>query len=183
VWVNYAFARLDTAALVAREVLGPVRAARVVSTHDLPHVPDGDAVFELTTHPWSWAVTLLGPPTVEGAKLRCGGVPVELEVHREPGLSGIRHEVHLLDARGTLTLTGRFRVGHDWVFTARRDGPSARPDASPLAEPETGPPDPWYAANARSIAAMARGEQDGLLFDWERALQIDRCAQQLTGRR
>lgn len=170
--VNYAFPWLRTAG-VAGGIDG-VRAAGVVCEHDLPG-RRGQWFFELATHPLSWLVTLLGEPEVEQGSLTCGDVPVTVAVQHRPGLSGLRTTVELDTASGTVEVVGEYRVGGQWVYTVHRDG-------SPLAEPEAGPPDPWYAANARSIAAAVRGG-DHRLFDWERALALDRCVQLLTARR
>ena len=63
----------------------------------------------------------------------------------------------------------------------------ARPDSGggahgeALGEPELGPGDPWYRANARSIRAVVDAVRGGapspLLFEWDTAVALDRAAQ------
>lgn len=170
--VNYAFPWLRSAR-VAGEI-GGVRGARVVCEHDLPG-RRGEWFFELATHPLSWLVTLLGEPGVEGGSLICGDVPVAVTVRHRPGLSGLRTTVELDTDSGAVEVVGQYRIGGDWVYTASLGGTA-------LTDPETGPPDPWYTANARSIAAAVHGG-DHRVFTWDRALALDRCAQLLTARR
>jgi myo-inositol 2-dehydrogenase / D-chiro-inositol 1-dehydrogenase len=194
VWVNYAFAFLDVARRAGDALagIGALRSAAVISSHDLPALAQGPAAtfLELVPHPWSWLVTLLGPVTEAGpaahapgepvVAVRCGGVPVTLAARHEPGLGGLRHAVVLVGERGRLTVAGRYRIGEPWRFDPPRwDRPGAPTES--VGEPEEGPGDPWYRANARAVAAVVaavRGEPASpLLFDWDRALALDRAAQ------
>ncbi|MCU0299979.1 MAG: Gfo/Idh/MocA family oxidoreductase [Candidatus Nanopelagicales bacterium] len=195
VWVNLAFAFLDVAVRAAGSLhrIGRVRAASVTSGHDLPELRLGPEamLFELVPHPWSWLVTLLGPPAPPSAagsgdtlvpttstvvRVRCGDVPVTVACRRERGLAGLRHAVVLDGECGRLTLSGRYRRGHAWWF----DPPELAlvghvPE--PLGDPEGGPGDPWYRANARSIGAVVAtlggAPPTPQLFDWDRAVAMD----------
>jgi hypothetical protein len=117
--------------------------------------------------------------------VRCGTTPVTLLAGPEPGLDGLRHEVVLLGQHGSLTVSGRFPAGQPWVF----DPPllvDADGRATALGEPEAGPTDPWYRANARAIAAVVAvlhgAPADARLFGWDRALALDLAAQAALGR-
>jgi predicted dehydrogenase len=187
VWVNYAFSFLGVAER-ATEVLaelGPVRRARVRSTHDLGRVPlaDDAMLFELVPHPLSWLVTALGAPLPKELyaasprmAVRCGDVPVELSCTPDPGLDGLRHEVVLETAAGLLEVSGTYREGGRWVFAAPQVR-LASGGVRVLGEPESGSVDPWYRANERAIGAVVdalRGAPgDERLFDWDTAVAID----------
>ncbi len=109
----------------------------------------------------------------------CGGSEVLLRVEHRPGLAGIRHDVTLNGSAGRLTLTGTYRLGEPWHYAAPLLDIASAPIT--LGEPEAGLPDPWYRANVRSIGAVVaavRGQDASpLLFDWNRALDLDRAAQ------
>jgi predicted dehydrogenase len=195
VWVNYPFSFLDVAQISALQVsrIGPITSAQVVSCHDLPDLsftPEG-MFLELVPHPWSWLVAQLGSPvppsrTIDGPtsqrgfQARCGAVDVALISEHSPGLRGIRHSVTLHGVNGSIALHGSFEIGHEWRF-----GPPVLelPDGSTgaIGGGEPGPGDPWYRANARSIAAVVAaisGEPASpWLFDWDTALSMDRAAQ------
>lgn len=204
--VNYAFAFLDVADRAARALsrIGTVTSASVRCDFDLPGParPIGEMFVDLMVHPWSWVVTLLGPPSPArpgvllagaancdkhcGFPVECGQVPTTLTCTRSPGLGGIRHEARLTGDRGSLTVTGQYRVGQDWVFQPPQlhvDQIGTAPDrqTQTLGGVEAGPGDPWYRANARAIAAAVTALRGGLftpeLFDWERALALDIVAQ------
>lgn len=210
VWVNYAFAWLSCAEQATRAVddIGPVQRAQVRCLVDLP-LPVGlpEWFVEVVTHPWSWLVTLLGEPSPDPGRrnagprdeapdavsdagdsltirVRCAAVPVDLTVVSAPGRRGIRHEVSVSGADGQVAVSGQFRIGQDWSFgPATRTSPSGTHELGPV---ETGPPDPWYRANARSVAAavaaVATGTADARLLTWSRALSIDTTTQAALSR-
>lgn len=198
VWVNYAFAFLEVAQRAAESLasLGPIRAARVRSTHDLAGwtMTPGQTFFELVPHPWSWLVGLTGPPSrgvhvrADGAdvtiEVLCGSVPIELTCARDPGLHGLRHEVLVEAAQGQVQVRGTYREGRPWVF----EPPVVVTPGGHrvLGEAESGPGDPWYRANARAIGGVVaglRGTADPRLFDWATALAMDVAAQEALDRR
>lgn len=194
VWVNHAFAFLEVAeraeAAVAR--LGPITDARCTTRFDLPGLPaSGRAMLlELASHPWSWLAHLFGEPrgagparTVPGGvelAVRCGTTPVTVGCAHEADRAGIRHEVVISGEEGSLAVTGRFDLGRPWRFEAPvltlTDG---RTEA--LGAVEAGLPDPWYRANARSIAAVVAALRGGpahpALAPWTAALRLDTAAQ------
>jgi hypothetical protein len=111
-------------------------------------------------------------------------VPVTLTSRHEPGLDGLRHEVLLHGEHGRLAVSGRYRRGQWWWF----DPPALMVDgaaAEPLGGPEPARDDPWYRANAHAIGAVVatlRGAPpDPRLFDWDRALAMDRAIQAALG--
>ena len=200
-WVNYAFAFLPAARVAGAAVgrIGPVRAVRVDTGYDLDAGPASAVAmfFELVVHPWSWLVTLLGAPRglrpvgstglAQGAhatsiEVGFGEVAGRVSCRRRPGLAGIAHEVVLEGDRGQVRVSGRYRVGGPWLFHAEIDtGAGWNPlDTGPDLGPEDGG-DPWYRANATAIAAAVAavrgGPLDRRLFDWDRALGMDRVAQ------
>ena len=195
VWVNYAFSFLDVAQISAQQVhrIGPITSAQVVSGHDLPDLtftPEG-MFLELVAHPWSWLVALMGSPVrsirpLDGAtgqrgfEARCGAARVTLISRHSPGLRGIRHSVTLRGVNGSISLNGSFEIGHDWRFDPPvLELPDGLTEHLGGGDPNHG--DPWYRANARSIAAVVatiRGEPASRwLIDWETALSMDRAAQ------
>ena len=111
---------------------------------------------------------------------QCGQVPVELRCEPELGLGGLCHEVVVDAEGGRVRLRGRYREGEPWVFEPPRLEAAGGEDRL-LGDPEAGPGDPWYRANARAIRAVVgavKGEDsDPRLFDWSAALRIDRAAQ------
>lgn len=190
VWVNYAFAFLAVAERAADALtdLGPVRSARVRSTHDLGRIrltPE-EMFFELVPHPWSWLITLLGAPGAAPTRprqrqtgsvdLRCGDVPTALHCAPEAGLDGLRHTVVVEADGGRVVVRGTYREGDPWVFDAPRcELPSG--EVRILGDPEAGPSDPWYRANERAIGAVVHavrtGQGDARLFDWSTAVAMD----------
>lgn len=196
VWVNYAFGFLDVAQTSAQQVrrIGPITSAHVVSGHDLPDLafsPEG-MFLELVPHPWSWLVAQLGSPRPpirpidgptwqRGFEARCGAAGVTLISEHSPGLRGIRHSVTLHGVNGSISLVGSFEIGHAWRF----DPPVlklADGSSQALGGGESGPGDPWYRANARSIAAVVAVINGGepasrWLLDWDAALSMDSAAQ------
>jgi hypothetical protein len=150
--------------------------------------------FELTVHPWSWLVTLLGaaaePATALPASpggngsavaidVAFGGISGRLSCGRSPGLSGISHKVVIDAAAGRLRVLGRYRIGQPWSFRVDVDQGAGWQQVG-AEHPHAGQ-DPWYRANAAAIAAavaVVRGAPaDARLFDWDRALDLDRLAQ------
>jgi hypothetical protein len=173
--------------------IGPIASAQVVSCHDLPDLSfTPEAMFlELVPHPWSWLVAHLGSPAPRtwpiggptgqrGFEAQCGAARVRLISEHSPGLRGIRHSVTIRGVNGSIALTGSFEIGHDWRFDppvlALHDGSTEALDGG-----EPGHGDPWYRANARSIAAVVaaiNGEPASRwLFGWDTALSMDRAAQ------
>ena len=192
-WVNYAFAFLDVAERAAQVLpeIGHVRSVRIHSTHDLARIPLGpeQMLFELVPHPWSWVITLLGPPGEDPAAaldrpgsvtLRSGDVPTELLCAHEPGLHGLRHAVVLEGEAGRVDVSGTFHEGDPWVFDPPRHQ-LAGGEVRILGEPEAGPGDPWYRANERAIGAVIDavrgGAADRRLVDWSTAVRMDRAVQ------
>lgn len=201
--VNYAFAFLDTARAAAATLatLGRVRRARVHSRVDLPDaVTDpAAALLEVASHPWSWLLHLLGPDAAphdtvvdvaaHQATLRAPGtIPtapaVEVAVTLDPGFSGLQHSIELDTDHASLQLTGEFHLGHDWRY-----GPVLL-DGHPVSDTESGPPDPWYRANARAVATfvdLVAGRltpQDATragLPDLPTAHHLDRCVRDALG--
>ncbi len=199
VWVNYAFPFLDVAQAAARALprIGRPWTAYVRSSFDLGTQAVGRSMFfELVTHPWSWVTQVLGapspsdgpkPPAGPGAvaiRTACGAVPVELEVVARPGLRGILHEISIDGEGGCLHVSGSYRIGHEWSFEAPTI--QAGGSSEPVGPAESGPPDPWYRANARSIGAAVdavRGaDESELSFRWDEALQLDVTAQRQLDR-
>lgn len=205
IWVNYAFGFLDVAVRAAAELprLGSLESVQVDSTFDLPgpHHPIAQMFTEIAVHPWSWVVSLLGSPAGEASAgggcavssedsaqlvlyTRADQVPVTVGCRRESGRAGITHEVVFHGTHGDLTLVGSFDIGHDWRFDAPRirwaDG-----RLESCGSLESSPPDPWFRANARGIAAVVAavqgGKPDGHLFGWSMALTIDRCVHNALG--
>jgi hypothetical protein len=157
--------------------------------------------FELVVHPWSWLVTVLGAPGApawappdgaapvldgtrgpgEGAvafDVAFGEVAARLSCRRSPGLSGITHEAVIDAARGRVRVGGRYRIGQPWSFRVDVDRGGGWQQ---VGAGGPGAADPWYRANSAAIAAVVavlRGAApDSRLFDWDRALELDRLAQ------
>ncbi len=194
IWVNYAFGFLDVAqrAEAALPNLGDLQRVEVCSQVDLASERIGPDLFsEVATHPWSWVITLLGSPDVESA--RCvrsadaftlntssDTLDVAIVCREQPGLAGISHEVLFHGSHARMRVGGSFAVGSHWVFAAPTvEWPDGSVDV--LGSPETGPPDPWYRANARSVAAFVAAVSgapgDSMLFGWSVALGLDRTLQ------
>ncbi len=194
VWINYAFAFLDSAQRLQGLVgeAGHVRSGRIATTYDLPLSFTPSSWFlELASHPLSFAVHLLGRPVLHQGRhqspppasrtvleLRLGAVPVVTECAREPGLRGIQHRLTLTTDDAVLELTGRYEEGRHWRY-----GPVLI-DGNPRSVVEDTSEDCWYLANERSIGTCLRaitGEltQDEAhqagLFTVTRALPIDEC--------
>lgn len=194
IWVNYAFGFLDVArrAEAALPKLGDLRRVEVLSQVDLVSTRIGPDLFsEVATHPWSWVITLLGSPDVESA--RCvrtadaftlntssDSIEVAIVCREQTGLAGISHEVLFHGSHARMRVGGSYAVGSDWVFAAPR---VEWPDGSVelLGSSETGPPDPWFRANANSVAAFVAAAGgapgDSMLFGWSVALGLDRTLQ------
>jgi predicted dehydrogenase len=86
VWVNYAFAFLEAAALASSAVgaLGRVGAVRADSRYDLgvDSRTELGMFFELVVHPWSWLVTLLGAAPGQASAGWAGPA-----LHDDPGMA------------------------------------------------------------------------------------------------
>ncbi len=191
VWVNYAFTFLDSARRMAElaGALGGVRAARVASAYDLPlSFTPGEWVFEVASHPLSFAVHVVGPAkawrVVHGSSAESatvlagllGDVPAQLVCTFEPGLNGLRHDVSMDTEGGRLELTGRYEQGRPWRF-----GP-LRLNGEPVEGEEGLSEDCWLRANTRSIGTALRAVRDELrgeraarvgLFSLSRALSVE----------
>ncbi len=199
VWVNYAFSYLDVAqrAAAALDRIGSVRWARTASEYDGDRpISAAEWFFEVSVHPWSWLIEVLGTPSAlpDGSAavapllpdsvdrrtidVRCGAVTASVCAAPKPGLSGVRHTVEIGGEHGRLRLAGAYRAAQPWRFEAPQvdDGTGWRE----FGGPEEGLPDPWYLANARSIATMVAAVHDPAVrvpFDWGRAVAMDRLAQ------
>ncbi len=192
-WVNYAFAFLDTsrALLVLRPRLGQIYRLELLCRHDLPlSFSPAQWWLEVASHPLSFLVHLCGEPRwnpVEsrraGDQIFChlGATAAELSCQHSPGLSGIRQLIRLHTDAGLVELQGGFIWGHAWRYEPLRLNGEAMTEGEWCAE------DCWTRANMRSIAAMVsqfRGEcsvREGLsqgLFNAAKALPIDTLIQQ-----
>ena len=196
VWINYAFAFLDSARRLQGLVseCGPVRCVRISTSYNLPLSFTPESWFlELASHPLSFVVHLLGRPQLHRGRqglppysqtvleLRFGEVPGVAECAREPGLRGIEHRLTLTTDDAVLELTGRYEEGRRWRY-----GPVLI-DGNPRSVVEDTPEDCWYLANERSIGTCLRVLTGRLtqdeahragLFTLTRALPIDECVRQ-----
>lgn len=199
VWVNYAFAFLESARALANALprIGAPQRVEVCSWHDLglARFSDLDMLLEVSSHPLSFVVDLLGTPAAAGVvrssasgslalPLQVGGVPTEVHCRRQPGLGGLRHQVRMTGVDGVLELGGHWRNGSRWSFEP------VLLDGAPVSAVEDPPEDCWHEANVRSIrtaVAVVRGDlaaSDAVaagLFSLERALPIDLVVRQACG--
>ncbi len=204
-WVNYAFAFLDSARVFTEELHrrahGPVSGsglADVVESIelscevnlqlDLARDLSGPEWFlEVASHPLSLLVHLFGPPKAVDGGCRdkdtwlqvrfAGGIPGHLRCDYR-GPAGIRQCLRVHLPTGTLCLRGGFAVGTPWRYDA------VTWNHAPLNQGEFCPEDCWIRANYRSIRQILCVLQGQLsaaeavsngLFDGEKAHNIDRC--------
>ncbi|MCB0914229.1 MAG: hypothetical protein KDC23_00805 [Actinobacteria bacterium] len=199
IWVNYAFGFLEVAGRAGRALpgIGTIERVDIRSDVDLPgELPLPALAAEVVTHPWSWVTSLLGSPSPQEARCVVDDVsltlhtasdalPVTVTCRRAAGRRGLTHAVTFSGSQGRLTVTGGFALGSEWVFEPplieSPDGSTQR-----LGQVEAGPGDPWFRANARSVAAVVsalRGAPgDDMLFGWSVALQLDRTLQRALAR-
>lgn len=192
-WVNYAFAFLDTAqALLAlRPRLGVIHRVELHCHYELPlQFSPAQWWLEVASHPLSFLVHLCGEPRWlpgESHRLgdqilcRLGATQADLSCHLRPGLSGIRQLIRLHTDAGLVELQGGFVWGQSWRYEPLRLNGEALTAGEWCAE------DCWTRANMRSIAAMVgqfRGDtsvRGGLslgLFNAAKAFPIDALIQQ-----
>lgn len=182
VWVNYAFAYLDTVAhaetlLTTKnnsqsENFSQDIEVHIESLYDLD--PTGSDArnpwqwfTDVASHPWSWAVGTFGqphgdllggassPPSDPHAWLSYTssmGALVRVDARRAPGFNGLRHMVTVLCGSDEVSFDGEFRIGGAWRF-----GPvlhNGQPVSDHGTHPAESGADPWYVANRRAIAAV-----------------------------
>lgn len=193
VWVNYAFAFLQTAQCVQalRPHWGRIHQIRLLCTHDLPlNFSAAGWWLEVGSHPLSFLAHLCGEPewcpatsVRQGTRLSCrmGGIPAELDCCHEPGLNGIRQQFWLTTEQGEVTVSGRYQVGDVWRYAPVCWNGVAQNEG------EGGDTDCWFQANLLSLAHILqqlRGEQTRLqglqqgLFNAEKAWPIDQLIMQ-----
>ncbi|GGA65124.1 hypothetical protein GCM10011369_03170 [Neiella marina] len=154
VLINYAFNQLDSARCVMAQHLIPTH-IQLQSSVNLSGF-NFDAVqwfFEVTSHPLSWLIHWLGPPTLEQRRidrdqielrLRCGDTSIDIDF-KVGGKPGIHHQFDMATASGSLTLNGYYQPGHPWRFE-----PVVLAQ-KPLNQGEFIDNDCWLRANQRSL--------------------------------
>lgn len=194
IWVNYAFAFLDTAQQLLGELpqLGALQQVHCQTRVALPGMFELPRwLFEAASHPASFLVHALGPLELVSARWASGELVLELWSTQaqcpvrlscgwgdEPGLS---HRIELTGQTGQLSLAGQYRPGQNWYYE-----PLMR-NQQPLGEAEHPTQDGWLRANYRAIAAWVDWAQGRLsreqalargLFDAAKAWQLESVLQQ-----
>jgi dTDP-4-dehydrorhamnose reductase len=160
VFVNYAFAFLDTARMLKEQLrrVGPVAHVRLDSRVSLPGTFNVMEWFmETASHPLSWLRHVFGPASTAALErsgnslslsLRAGG-DLRMDVRFQVGGErGIQHTVSVRAAGGTLSFSGGYAPGDSWRFS-----PVLR-NAAPVNDGEWLPDDCWIRANHRSVGTM-----------------------------
>ncbi len=190
VFVNYAFAFLDSAADLgaAMDKMTAIESVTVDCEVNLPLPMDGAALFlEVASHPLSWLVHRFGAPQafgghVDGAdtilRVRFGNGATGVVRCRRTGAEGIRHRLVVRGAGTQAELRGSFSPDCPWRYAP------VTVNGSPVGSGEAPPTDCWLRANHRSLHAIVdvlRGRRtvdEGLrsgLFDIDKAIVIDEC--------
>ena len=196
VWVNYAFAFLDSAraAAAALPAIGPLQRVRVVSTVNIPLTFSWPQWFmEVASHPLSWVLHQLGPAWPrdikqddEGHRIAAwwpAGIEGEFLVGPQ-AQAGISHCLQLVGEAGSIELRGQLVWGESWHYCP------PLLNGQPLPLPAAGPGDPWIRANhdaVEALVAVARGHRSRDqalaqgLFDVDKALWLEQLAGQSSG--
>ena len=188
VWVNYAFAFLDSAQQIAalRPRLGAIHELVLACEYDMPlNFSSAQWWLEVASHPLSFLTHLFGEPRwVEGESrregdtiyCRIGGIAAQLSCVACPGLQGISQQLRIYGELGNMTLDGGFTQGKAWVYQPLLW------NGNPCNQGEWCAEDCWVRANVRSIGQILRqlrGEltvREGLslgLFNPVKAAPID----------
>lgn len=162
VWVNYAFAFLDSARQIAalKPRLGAIQRLELACEYDLPlRFSPAQWWLEVASHPLSFLVHLFGEPRWveseshwQGDVLHCriGATPAQLSCAARPGLHGITQRLRIHAEQGVVTLDGGFHLGQPWGYQAVRWNGEACNQGEWCAE------DCWMRANLRSIGQIVR---------------------------
>lgn len=193
VFVNYAFAFLDSARLAADLIndSGGMAAARLECSVNLPQDFDVPQWFlEVASHPLSWLLHMSGPPHVRSRhqsatglslELTCSDVEIDVDF-TVGGPAGIHQDIEVCARSGaTIGLSGRYVPGQPWEYDP------VTVDGQQRNAGESGEPDCWMQANRRSVTTMIdvfRGDLDRSaalasgLFDIRKALWLERTLTQ-----
>lgn len=156
VWVNYAFAFLDSARLLAQTLpaLGPVQRVSLSCHYQLPLTfTPAQWWLEVASHPLSLLAHRLGEPRLAAVhspyalSATLGGVPAEL--YCGPAAApGIYQQLALHTQGGLLRLAGHYRPGETWRYEP------LTLDGRPQNAGEWCAEDCWLRANRRSLLAI-----------------------------
>ncbi|MGL4206563.1 MAG: Gfo/Idh/MocA family protein [Aeromonadaceae bacterium] len=162
VWVNYAFAFLDSAQQIAalKPRLGAIERLQLACEYDLPlNFSPAQWWLEVASHPLSFLVHLFGEPRwVEGESwrhdntldCRIGGIAAQLSCSPRPGLKGISQQLRIKGEQGEIVLEGRFSQGEPWRYQPLLWNGQA------CNQGEWCPEDCWVRANVRSMGQILR---------------------------
>lgn len=191
-WINYAFAFLETAQALQElwPRLGGIHSVELSCEYRMPlHFSPAQWWLEVASHPLSFLVHRLGEPRWlageswrDGDRIGCriGATPAQLLCREASDFTGIRQSLRLHSEAGLVELSGGFDWGSPWRYAP------LRLNGQPLTEGEWCAEDCWLRANVRSIGTMIRqfrGElspREGLsqgLFSAAKALPIDQLIQ------
>lgn len=189
-WINYAFAFLDSARQIRAllPTLGKVHHLELHCDYELPlNFTPAQWWLEVASHPLSFLLHLFGEPATtsywdaDTLNVQIGQIPARLHCALRPGINGIRQQLRLHTDAGLLELTGYFQMGTPWRYQPLMLA------GKPLNEGEWSPDDCWIRANVRSfdaIMAQLQGRRtlrEGLgegLFTAAKAWPIDRLLRQ-----
>jgi Predicted dehydrogenases and related proteins len=158
-WINYAFAFLDSARAIQRlrPALGKIHRLEMHCLYDLPLAfSPAQWWLEVASHPLSFLIHLFGEPsttcqrTAESVELQIGGIPTTLSCQASQGLQGIRQHLRIHSDSGVVELSGEFRQGHPWRYAPLTLAGKA------LNAGEWSDNDCWIRANVRSFEAILR---------------------------
>lgn len=156
VWVNYAFAFLDSARLLADTLptLGPVHRVNLACHYRLPLTfTPAQWWLEVASHPLSFLAHRLGEPRLTAVhspyalSATLGGVPAELYCGPAEA-PGLFQTLELHTQGGLLRLSGHYRPGETWRYAP------LTLDGRPLNDGEWCAEDCWLRANRRSLLAI-----------------------------
>lgn len=189
-WINYAFAFLDSARQIRQLLpgLGKVHQLEMCCEYELPlNFTAAQWWLEVASHPLSFLLHLFGEPATvshkegEALAVKIGNIPARLICRQASGINGIRQQLRFHTDAGLLELNGHFQMGSPWRYEPLILAGKLLNDG------EWCSGDCWIRANVRSfeaIMAQLQGRHSLLegisngLFTAAKAWPIDRLLRQ-----